>query len=142
MVSTHKGSCFCGAVTIEVTGAPEEMGYCHCSSCRSYAGAPVSAFTLWNKGDVTVTRGEGNLGAINKTGMSNRRFCSECGGHVFVEHPGLGLTDVHASTLPPLSSAPSVHLTYAEQVLPMPDGLPKLRDFPAEIGGSGERLSE
>ena len=23
----HVGSCFCGAVTLEVTGAPEAMGY-------------------------------------------------------------------------------------------------------------------
>jgi hypothetical protein len=27
-------------------------------------------------------------------------------------------------------------------VLPMRDGLPKLRDFPAEMGGSGEVLAE
>lgn len=35
MNSTHQGDCFCGAVEIEVTGVPEEMGYCHCTSCRS-----------------------------------------------------------------------------------------------------------
>jgi hypothetical protein len=27
---THVGRCFCGAIAIEVTGAPEAMGYCHC----------------------------------------------------------------------------------------------------------------
>jgi len=27
-------------------------------------------------------------------------------------------------------------------VLPMPDGLPKLKDFPAEFGGSGEAIAE
>jgi len=27
-------------------------------------------------------------------------------------------------------------------VLPMKDGLPKLKDFPAELGGSGEQLPE
>ncbi len=30
MTDTHTGACFCGAVEIEVTGAPEAMGYCHC----------------------------------------------------------------------------------------------------------------
>jgi len=27
-------------------------------------------------------------------------------------------------------------------VLPMRDGLPKLKDFPAELGGSGEAMAE
>ena len=31
---------------------------------------------------------------------------------------------------------------YAETVLPMKDGLPKLKDFPAELGGSGEAVPE
>jgi hypothetical protein len=37
---------------------------------------------------------------------------------------------------------PVVHLNYAEAVLPMKDGLPKLKDFPAEVGGSGEVMPE
>ena len=138
----HRGQCFCGAVEIEARGDPEAQGYCHCKDCRSYAGAPVAAFTLWPKDAVRVTKGEDKLAAINKTGFSNRRYCSECGGHVFVEHPTLGMADVHASTLPSLSFQPSVHLNYESTVLPMKDGLPKLRDFPAEIGGSGETMEE
>ncbi|MFV2092551.1 MAG: GFA family protein, partial [Hyphomicrobiales bacterium] len=47
MSQTHAGQCFCGAVEIEVSGAPEGMGYCHCSSCRSWSAGPVNAFTLW-----------------------------------------------------------------------------------------------
>ncbi len=35
-----------------------------------------------------------------------------------------------------------VHVNYAETVLPMKDGLPKFKDFPAEMGGSGENLPE
>ena len=37
-----------------------------------------------------------------------------------------------------LAFKPTVHLNYEETVLPMKDGLPKLKDFPAAIGGSGE----
>jgi hypothetical protein len=44
--------------------------------------------------------------------------------------------------LPTLAFRPEVHLNYAETVLPMKDGLPKLRDFPAHAGGSGERMQE
>ena len=35
---------------------------------------------------------------------------------------------------------PKVHLNYAETILPMRDGLLKLKDFPGEIGVSGETL--
>jgi hypothetical protein len=31
-----------------------------------------------------------------------------------------------------------VHVNYDSTVLPMDDGLPKLRDFPKELGGSGD----
>jgi hypothetical protein len=57
-------------------------------------------------------------------------------------HPALGLIDVFAATLPTLTFNPSVHVNYAETVLPMRDGLPKLKDFPPEFGGSGEQMAE
>jgi hypothetical protein len=57
-------------------------------------------------------------------------------------HPPLGLVDVFAATLPSLTFVPGVHVNYAETVLPMRDGLPKLKDFPAEFGGSGEAIAE
>ena len=38
---TYKGQCFCGAVTVEVTGDPEGAGYCHCASCRSWSAGPL-----------------------------------------------------------------------------------------------------
>ena len=134
---THHGQCFCGAVEIEVSGAPEAMGYCHCESCRSWSAAPVNAFTLWKPENVTVTKGADKIGSFAKTPMSNRQFCTLCGGHLMSEHPPLGLTDVYAATIPTLRFAPAVHVNYQETVLPMRDGLPKLKDFPAEFGGSG-----
>ena len=57
-------------------------------------------------------------------------------------HPPLGLVDVFAAILPTLAFEPGVHVNYAETVLPMRDGLPKLKDFPAEFGGSGETIAE
>jgi hypothetical protein len=35
-----------------------------------------------------------------------------------------------------------VHVNYESTVLRMKDGLPKLKDFPAELGGSGETIAE
>lgn len=139
---THAGACFCGAVTIEASSAPLEMGYCHCQSCRAYSGAPVSAYILWRSENVRITQGEALLGRFNKSGMSERTFCTKCGGHLITRHPELGLTDVRPAVLPSVAFKPSVHLNYAETVLRMRDGLAKLRDFPAAAGGSGETLPE
>ena len=139
---THTGSCFCGAVEVQVTGAPEGMGYCHCRSCRSWSGGPVNAFTLWKPEAVTITAGAQHVATFEKTPMSQRRYCAKCGGHLMTNHPTLGLVDVFAATLPTLPFTPGVHVNYAETVLPMRDGLPKLKDFPAELGGSGEAVAE
>lgn len=142
MPDTHQGTCFCGAVAVEVTGEPEAMGYCHCASCRSWSAGPVNAFTLWKPENVRVTKGEDKLGHYAKTELSDRKFCTVCGGHVMTDHPPLGLVDVYAATIPSVEFRPGVHVNYAETVLPMKDGLPKLRDFPAEFGGSGETVPE
>ena len=96
----HTGSCFCGAVEVQVTGAPEAMGYCHCRSCRSWSGGPVNAYSLWKPEAVRVTSGSQHVAIFEKTAMSQRKYCTKCG------------------------------------------GLPKLKDFPAEFGGSGEMVTE
>jgi hypothetical protein len=59
-----------------------------------------------------------------------------------VIHPTIGLVDVFAAMIPTLGFTPGVHINYVETVLPMRDGLPKLKDFPAEFGGSGEAIAE
>ena len=138
----YMGSCFCGAVTLEVSGSPEAMGYCHCRSCRSWSAAPVNAFTLWKPSAVRVTSGAENIATFQKTKMSQRQYCKKCGGHLMNNHPPLGLIDVYAATIPTLKFAPAVHVNYAETVLPMRDGLPKFKDFPADFGGSGDTVSE
>lgn len=141
-MTVHKGGCFCGAVEIEVHGGAEAMGYCHCGSCRSWSASPVNAFTLWKPQNVKVTRGAEFLSGFEKTEMSDRQFCTKCGGHLMTVHPPLGLVDVYAATIPGVKFTPGVHVNYAETVLPMKDGLPKLRDFPAELGGSGIAVPE
>ncbi|WP_026608244.1 GFA family protein [Methylocapsa acidiphila] len=141
-MTSYKGACFCGAVEVEVSGEPTAMGYCHCRSCRSWSASPVNAFTLWKQEQVKVTKGAEHLGAYQKTEKSDRKFCCLCGGHVLTSHPGLGLIDVYAATIPDLPFQPQVHVNYAETILPMRDGLPKLKDFPAEFGGSGEVVGE
>ena len=135
--SAHDGACFCGAVGIRVQGAPVAMGYCHCESCRRWSAAPVNAFTLWPPDAVTVTRGADRIGSFAKTPNSHRKWCKDCGGHLFTVHPAMGLVDVYAAVIPDLAFHPAVHVNYQETRLRVPDGLPRFADLPTEMGGSG-----
>jgi hypothetical protein len=141
-MSVLSGSCFCGEVRFQVTGAPEAMGYCHCESCRHWSAAPVNAFTLWKPESLQVTQGAASIGGYNKTPISHRKWCTKCGGHLFTDHPTMGLVDIYAAMLPQLKFEPVLHVHYKETVLRIPDGKPKMKDMPKEMGGSGVLLPE
>jgi hypothetical protein len=140
--NSWNGACFCGAIQLTVTGEPVGMGYCHCDSCRRWSAGPVNAFTLWKPEAVKITTGEDKLGSYAKTPASIRKWCTVCGGHVLTEHPGMGVTDVYAAVIPEFPYSAGVHVHYQETRLPMRDGLPKMKDLPAEMGGSGATLPE
>jgi len=83
--STHKGGCFCGAVTYEYCWDSEESkpvfaAYCHCQFCRSsrsvsaadILGVPIAAFK--------ITAGEENLKQYKpSSGKVHKSFCITCG---------------------------------------------------------------
>lgn len=138
----YEGQCFCGAVKVRATGAPFAMGYCHCVDCRAWSAGPVNAFTLWQPEAVEVLDGEDKLAEFARTDSSHRKFCKVCGGHVLTDHPPGKFVDVYAAILPTLEFKPALHVNYESAVLRIRDGLPKLKDFPAEMGGSGEELPE
>ena len=143
------GRCFCGDVQFSLSGSPELMAYCHCDSCRHWSAGQVSAFTLWKPESLHITQGKDcissfkkNPGSEDVTVHSERKWCKNCGGHVFTDHPGMGLIDVPASILSKIDFTPAFHVHYQNTVQPMQDGLPKFRDLPAEAGGSGDLLEE
>ncbi|ABV37065.1 glutathione-dependent formaldehyde-activating, GFA [Shewanella sediminis HAW-EB3] len=139
---SFQGSCFCGAVQFTVKGTPNGMGYCHCESCRKWSAGPVNAFTLWEPEAISITAGADKISSFNKTPGSTRKWCSECGGHIMTEHPTMNLIDVFAASIPSLKFEPGIHVHYQESVLPIKDGLPKMKDMPSEAGGSGETMPE
>jgi len=147
--TSYKGSCFCGAVQFALSGEPEVMAYCHCDSCRHWSAGPVSAFTLWKPDAVQITRGSDNIAAFdknpgtnNETILSKRKWCKTCGGHIYSEHPTMGLIDIPAVVIEGLAFKPCFHVHYQETVHHMNDGLPKFKDLPKEAGGSGKELPE
>jgi hypothetical protein len=145
----YKGRCFCGAVEFTLGGDPEVMAYCHCGSCQHWSGGQVYAFTIWQADGLDITKGADKLGAFDKTaaaenkvGFSNRKWCTTCGGHVYIDHPTIGVVDVPAVLVEGLNFEPSFHIHYQDTVHRMKDGLPKFKDAPSAAGGSGEELPE
>ncbi|KAF7307366.1 hypothetical protein MIND_00530700 [Mycena indigotica] len=39
-MAARQGSCFCGAITYEVTGKPTLSAFCHCTRCQKMNGSP------------------------------------------------------------------------------------------------------
>ena len=140
--TTYKGSCFCGSVEFEATGAPAKMGYCHCEDCASWSASPINAFTLWPPESVKVVRGEEHVGTFNKTENSCRKFCNKCGGHLMTDHPEMGLVDIYAAVLTGFPFEPVLHVHYKSKTVSVKDGLPKFKDLPEPLGGSGEMLPD
>lgn len=91
---------------------------------------------------VKVIKGADNIGVYHQTERSYRKWCKTCGGHLFTDHPEWNLVDVYAATIPAYPFKAGVHVNDAQTVLPMKDGLPKLKDFPPELGGSGQAAPE
>lgn len=75
-----KGSCLCGDVTFEITGAPSSLSYCHCSRCRKAAGV-FSAVLVGKAEDLKVISGEDAIAKYRAepNGKFDRCFCKHCG---------------------------------------------------------------
>ena len=138
---THQGSCYCGQVTVEVTGDPVFSAYCHCNSCRKWHSAPMTALAAWPESSVSVT---GEVVVSRKNDETQRTSCAKCGGNVLTTKPGLGWKVVYPLTLSGSDFAyrPDAHIFYDERVVEFNDGLPKFSDVPTEAGGSGAMIDE
>ena len=77
-----KGTCLCGAVTLEVEGelehAPEA---CHCSQCRKQSGHVLAAVNV--RRSALKIHGEDRVTWYRSSDKVRRGFCSVCGSTLF-----------------------------------------------------------
>ena len=80
-----KGSCLCGAVRFDVTGALPKPDACHCTKCRKWSGhyfastdVPRAALTIHGAESVTWFQSSPKV---------RRGFCSVCGSSLFFDPP-------------------------------------------------------
>lgn len=77
----HGGSCYCGAVTFEITGKIRSVVYCHCGQCRKMSGPFMAATSAPNE-RFTLTKDEG-LTWFPSSSEAERGFCGSCGSPLF-----------------------------------------------------------
>jgi len=80
MNKDNKGSCLCGAVTINAQTVSHKVGVCHCSMCRKWSGGSLIAVEA--SGKVSFT-GEENISRYQSSDWARRGFCNKCGSHLF-----------------------------------------------------------
>ncbi len=81
-----KGSCLCGAVAFEISGALTPPSACHCGQCRKQSGHYWSA-TNANDADFKLTAQDG-LRWYNASEIAKRGFCAKCGSFLFWKRLG------------------------------------------------------
>jgi len=81
MTDALTGSCLCGDVTFEITGAPKAFQYCHCSRCRKVTGTAHGANFFVAPEAFRWTAGEPLLGRYEHPDAKHfaTSFCTRCG---------------------------------------------------------------
>lgn len=79
-----KGSCLCGAITFEATGAARDPAACHCTQCRKQSGHHWASVQVMDDG-LTIT-GSPRWYAASDT--AKRGFCPDCGSFLFWKGAG------------------------------------------------------
>lgn len=123
----HTGRCFCGGLQYRVTGAPRDLCYCHCRSCRHAAGAPLVAWGSFVHGNFTLLRGE--LVQHRASPQLSRGFCAVCGTTLTYRHDSRPTeVDITLVSLDDAAGlAPACHI-WVQDKLPwfnISDGLPQ-----------------
>lgn len=152
-----KGTCYCGAVTVQCTGKPMAKALCHCGFCRAWSGGIGQLVNLYPAEQVMVA---GELLSYTKpnsrwcaggTNFSHRKVCAVCKGKVLNEHKGIGKVDVCGGILDYSNGTGPVdgtfefdmHVHYESTIFPyLPDGKVKFADFPPAFSGSGNTLND
>ena len=128
-----RGSCLCGEVAWEITGALEFMSHCHCSRCRKVHGSAFATFVMCQPGDFRLLRGRERIVRYESSPGLFRRFCGRCGSVVADGEPVQGLVGVPAGPLDDDPRAcPIAHLFVSAQApwFEVRDTLPRFAAFP------------
>ncbi|MDA0680696.1 MAG: GFA family protein [Proteobacteria bacterium] len=131
------GSCLCGGVKYEVTGALRPIVYCHCDQCRKTSGHFVASTAC--SPEQLVLRADEDLRWYRSSASAQRGFCQRCGSSLFWRPEGKPYICIMAGTLTrptALSASAHIYVHMASDYYSIDDGLPQYEDdYPATLTG-------
>jgi hypothetical protein len=80
-----RGSCLCGGIQYEISGALYDSLNCHCSMCRKAHGAAFRSRARVRTADFRLTAGEHLLTFYKSSPGHHRGFCRVCGSPVLIK---------------------------------------------------------
>ncbi|WP_333795804.1 GFA family protein [Rheinheimera sp.] len=88
----YQGSCLCGAVTLEISGAIKSIIHCHCSKCRKSSGTAYATNGFVAVADFSIKTGQEHIHFYEMSPGKKRHFCKVCASPIFSSNdatPGL-----------------------------------------------------
>lgn len=112
----YSGGCLCGALAYRASGAPIEVGYCHCHLYQRSTGAPVAAWASFLVADFAYIDGKPTLYRSSQHGQ--REFCSRCGTQIaYRDSKNAKTVDVNVGSLrDPSAVNPQYHIWYESRI--------------------------
>tara|TARA_B110000503_G_scaffold40865_1_gene67241 strand:- start:5284 stop:5706 length:423 start_codon:yes stop_codon:yes gene_type:complete len=130
MTNNATGSCLCGAVKYQVTGALRPVVACHCGQCQKTSGHHVAATSAKRENFKLLE--ERGLKWFSSTVGIRRGFCQQCGGNLFWDKAELPSISIFAGTLDQPSGLQLVEHIYVKDkadYYEITDGLPQQQGF-------------
>lgn len=123
---TVHGSCLCGGVTYEVTGALRDVVACHCGQCRKTSGHHGAA-TACDDNDLKFVKLD-TIAWYRSSDKAERGFCNRCGSTMFWRAFGGTTTSIMAGTIDGdsgLKMSRHIHCATKGDYFEIADGLPQ-----------------
>ena len=132
------GGCRCdnNPVRYEYTKRPFETHFCCCTDCTDICGGALALIAVVERNAFRITQGESKIKNYDTKPTCHRRFCGECGCHMFLYVDGFpDFLLVHVPTLDresEVGTAPDRWVFTASKhpmVMIPDDGLPRHRGW-------------
>ena len=75
----YTGGCLCGKVQYQITGAIQDIVYCHCSKCRKAQGSAFATNGNVDASHFSFISGEHDLTGYESSPGQTKYFCRHCG---------------------------------------------------------------
>lgn len=130
-----EGSCLCGAVAYEATGAPLVIQHCHCLRCRRARGAAHGSNLFFKQGQFRWQRGSEQVREykLPEARFYTTSFCRLCGGAVPRVSSERGIVVIPAGTLDsdsPIKPQRHIFTNYRAPWFEINDSLPQFAEAP------------